>query len=488
LEYRCSLKEEKSMFRHWHRFTHLLSTIILFAVALLPLGAPQAVQAAVQPALVKDIAAGAASSEPRILAEINGLVLFEAFDATNGWQLWSSDGTAAGTILLTDLSSENESISFNITRRIAEYAGSFYFMSGGPTKRKLWRSDGTVAGTRQVGTVQPRGPDGLNRPIQGIVFQNKLYFITQSLPSQEYSSTLWVTDGTDAGTTPINYPGSDADVLYDMVVAGNKLFFSVFDKSWEDEDGSERMTLYSTDGTAAGTVVLRSGENANIGNMTALNNKLLFNSYDPATGQELWSSDGTVAGTGIVKETSAGSFGSVSELVKLGSLVLFTTNPSPAKNLWRSDGTAAGTYRIKEFTSSVSGGWSLPNGAVGPGNYFYFFANDGQVGSELWRSDGSAAGTTLVKDTVPGPANSQAGSIFANNGSTLLVVMLPTSRVFGVAMARLQEPTLSKKILLALVNLQRLAMASPLRSRPAWAGNSGIARVQPQAPSHWLTR
>ncbi|MEB3831575.1 ELWxxDGT repeat protein, partial [Phormidium sp. CCY1219] len=52
--------------------------------------------------LVKDIRSGSGSSNPSNLTNINGTLYFGADDGTNGFELWKSDGTAAGTVLVKD--------------------------------------------------------------------------------------------------------------------------------------------------------------------------------------------------------------------------------------------------------------------------------------------------------------------------------------------------------------------------------------------------
>jgi len=53
--------------------------------------------------LVKDIYYPGGSSSPVYLTDVNGVLFFRANDGTNGIELWKSDGTEDGTVLVKDI-------------------------------------------------------------------------------------------------------------------------------------------------------------------------------------------------------------------------------------------------------------------------------------------------------------------------------------------------------------------------------------------------
>src|SRR5262245_46674214 len=52
--------------------------------------------------LVADLVSGPNSSNPQNLANVNGTLYFATSNPTTGTELWKSDGTAAGTVLLAN--------------------------------------------------------------------------------------------------------------------------------------------------------------------------------------------------------------------------------------------------------------------------------------------------------------------------------------------------------------------------------------------------
>jgi ELWxxDGT repeat protein len=139
---------------------------------------------------------------------------------------------------------------------------------------------------------------------------------------------------------------------------------------------------------------------------------------DGVNGQELWKSDGTAAGTVLVKDIRPGSGGSYPRyLTAAGNTLFFRANDGVnGYELWKSDGTAAGTVLVKDIRPGSSSS-NLRN-LTAVGNTLYFTADDGVNGEELWKSDGTAAGTVLVKDIRPGSGGSNPQNLRVV-GSTL---------------------------------------------------------------------
>ena len=84
----------------------------------------------------------------------------------------------------------------------------------------------------------------------------------------------------------------------------HQLFFPV-------DDGLDRGELWQTDGTPAGTALVKDINNLTGDSgarfMTAVNGRLWFAATDGISGQEVWQSDGTTAGTVLFKDINPGA-------------------------------------------------------------------------------------------------------------------------------------------------------------------------------------
>ncbi|QBE70065.1 hypothetical protein SynWH8101_2493 [Synechococcus sp. WH 8101] len=95
--------------------------------------------------LVKDIRPGSAHSNMSNLTSIGSDIYFTADDGLKGTELWKSDGTEAGTILVKDIRPGSLSSSPN---SLAAFGSTLYFRANdGSNGFELWTSDGTPKDT-----------------------------------------------------------------------------------------------------------------------------------------------------------------------------------------------------------------------------------------------------------------------------------------------------------------------------------------------------
>lgn len=257
------------------------------------------------------------SSAPRGLTDFNGTLLFAANDG-KGVGLWRSDGSTDGTTLIKKIGA--------LQSEPVLAGGLAWFAAGG----KIWTSDGTSSGTQVVARVQATDLT----EVGGTIF-----FVGTDKKS---GAELWKTDGTKGGTKLVKdiHPGNANGNVQWLTSAGGTLYFAA-------DDGIHGRELWKSDGTQAGTVLvkdiklgaadgavtLNSSLHPSLANVNGL---LYFAADDGTSGPELWQSDGTGAGTEIVRDIFPGSSGSYpDELTVMNNKLYFAaTDPDHGRELW----------------------------------------------------------------------------------------------------------------------------------------------------------
>jgi ELWxxDGT repeat protein len=403
--------------------------------------------------------------EPWLTPTSHGSIYFAADDGEHGRELWKSDGTAAGTQRLADIapgsgtSNPSELKIIGDTLFFAATDTPAVLVTNDPEQPsgyytgnyELWKSDGTAAGTVRVKEINP-GDAGSN-PLS-LTDVNGTFFFAATDAS--HGGELWKSDGTEAGTVLVRdiLVGADSSYPFELLNVDGTLFFSAADARASDDAGGlaglGNTELWKSDGTEAGTVLVKEINTrveslvrfgSHPSELTNVGGTVFFNADDGVHGEELWKSDGTAVGTVLVKDIESGSSGaspselvnlngtlyflpvitgalwksdgtesgtvqvaaaggiSTQELTKVGDTLYFTSgNFAPGRgSLWKSDGTTAGTVEVAQFEGDPDLGASVGELANVSGKLF-FRAADAAHGSELWTSDGTAAGTALVAD------------------------------------------------------------------------------------------
>jgi len=357
------------------------------------------------------------------LSPVKGRLLIPARDNANGgWSLWASDGRSM--VRLHDCLG-GCSHQFAESPQIVAHGNRVLFTSGPGYGHELWSTDGTAAGTRKLFDA-----------CAGAACSSTIRLTPWSLgglavvnaPADE-GDQLWTTDGTAAGTRRLTHlpPGTRVGSL--PVAAGSKIFFSADHgdglELWVRENGAEHQaanlasdaasswptslvavgshlvfqagppdgarSLWQTEGTAASTSKLIDPFDLPsdcdftdcFATMAAADGWLAIVNTPRDGVSELWRTDGTAAGTYRLLTATAPDGISESIAAFQGIVIFFTGG-----HIWRSDGTLAGTFPIAEIQGSV---WS----AGGTGTEVHFLMGDGSS-LALWRSDGTAEGTVQV--------------------------------------------------------------------------------------------
>jgi ELWxxDGT repeat protein len=318
-----------------------------------------------------------AGSDPSGFVTYKGRFYFSASSATDGLEIYSTDGTPGGTSLLKNINTlpgkGSEVSSYAI------YNDKLYFGATNATGAGLWVTDGTTAGTT---LVKDLSSVMFSDPIFLTVVNNKLFFVDKFSPSGD--NKLWISDGTTAGTKPLAEALGGIEVgkgPSEIRAVNNRLFYAT--------GGTN--DLWVTDGLASGTHFVKGGAAMNsgfgdrffnfIGQLTQFDNRLMFRGYDQnATGDEPWISDGTPEGTYSLDLNPGFGVSLISGYRYYNGKMYFQLT-----GLWATDGTQAGSKQVKDVPSPTR--LTVFNGKL------YFISNM----NELWMSDGTEAGTILVK-------------------------------------------------------------------------------------------
>jgi hypothetical protein len=254
--------------------------------------------------------------------------------------------------------------------------------------QSLWETNGTAAGTFEIGGLANSGVSGAEQASGGIlgglfplgltVFNGEVLFEGNDASGD---ATLWVTDGTAAGTTEIGglansgVSGAFPTGLYPsyLTVFNGEVLFAGEDASL----GSFKRGLWVTNGTAAGTREIGGLGSTGISGassgglypsyLTVLNGEVLFGGYDASGDRSLWETNGTAVGTteigGLANSgvSGANSLGlqPANLTVSNGEVLFEGTDAGGNLGLWETNGTAAGTFEIGGLANSGVSGANL---------------------------------------------------------------------------------------------------------------------------------
>lgn len=389
-------------------------------------------------------------------------LFFVGIDSAHGDELWTSNGTAAGTNLVKDISPGDAG---SMIETLVAVGDEVYFgadTSRDPWRRPLWRSDGTASGTVEVALGLPAGvnpraeavaefdgrvlfaaadPDHGREPWMtqaggaGAAFLADLNLLDtlSSMPKAFNfvddtlyfwtTAGLWRSDGSAPGTALLVANIPDHRVVRqnedEFGQAGKHLYFLI------DDYPSNMVELWRTDGTPAGTLLVKVTapmyRQEPVAQMAEVNGLLYFARFaQERHRKELWRSDGTPAGTSYIATPNGipdpAESSEIAEITGAGALIYFVaTDGLNGVELWCSDGTTAGTMMVKDIHPGPTG--SDPTHLTAYGDRVYFFANDGTHGYELWRSDGTADGTVLAADVRRGAISSEPAELTAFQGA-----------------------------------------------------------------------
>lgn len=486
-------QSRKAAKQHWWRdlpgrvFAHV-SCAAAFVAILLPTSALYAQDALACGELVYP-ASGAAAA-PTVARGTNLVSVGESLyfishtetDATAAsGQLWRTDGTPTGTFTITPSVAE-----FTPLYLFTALDDKFLLRAATPgAGAELWISDGTAAGTRLLKDVTP-GPADTTYQSSWVIVDNRLFFAVYA----EDRSVWWTTDGTPAGTVPAAtiYPGvmpenaallAQSPTVAYLVATGADQQVEL----WHlDRNGFTKIKEFGSEPA--------SRAESWIGQAFLQQERLYFFAHvvDGASG--LWRSDGTAAGTELIvpKEfvvqadpTRESGVYPYMLLATTADALFFFEYDQPLLRLWRLDQAREQASLVKTLRLRNEDGlyYDLQlDTAVAYKEkiYFSFWWHDPQRNlhqSEVWTSDGTAIGTYRLT-LLPLAARLAFG---AGQGLFLLgdpyVVYIPWLRPYPTVICNLGLHTLLSPTLFAHNGDVYVS------GRNAWQGTEHLWRLDP---------
>jgi ELWxxDGT repeat protein len=294
--------------------------------------------------------------------------------------LWRSDGTAGGTQLVR---AWTVGTSYGSLALMA--AGDQLFLSAPDAAGyELWVSDGTSAGTHRVADIFA-GANSAAPSYMTAVGARVVFWANDSNGTEP-----WVSDGTPGGTAKFGdlLPGGGYYTPVPFAVAGAFAYFASPSHAYQavvpvfrlepQSRGSREFSLlfdqyeYSTGGQQLPDLFPR-----------GIGDQALIVGNDGSHGIRLWATDSTLAGTRIL--TPFDDHGSwPTAFVASGDRFYF----SAARSLWSTDGTAAGTREVLPPATPDYAAYP----AFDVAGTLLFYRKTGQYSTEIWkvRGDGPA--------------------------------------------------------------------------------------------------
>jgi ELWxxDGT repeat protein len=373
---------------------------------------------------VADLNAGTTSSDPRDFIIFDGVLYLSAIGSDGaGRELWRYDGTTLSRV--TNIHPTGNSNPSDL----AIYNGLLYFAAEEPVfGRELYRTDGTAAGTVRITDLNVNAANA--DPQDLTVFQGVLYFAATA--SDGEGRQMWSYNGTSATRitddnvvagfgSPAEFTGNFAAGLYFVATStsrGRELW-----RMRLDAFGGQIIEPVAE--IVAGTQSSFPLELAmfNPSFVPAVTSEELFLSAIGSNGRELWRvANLSASPVGDINTTlpAATSDSSPTDFVEWGGSLYFAADDNAAfgREIWRigrSFQGATGPFRATDIF--------LGSGDANPADltvfndklYFQATAKDG-AGEELWRFDGTT--TTRITDINTTPfTGSSPNNLIVYNGS-----------------------------------------------------------------------
>ncbi len=255
--------------------------------------------------LVKDIwiGGGGYSSDPSELININGTLFFAA--TTGDRELWKSDGTAAGTVEVKNINLTSCCDLSSMPHDLTNVNGTLYFTADdGSHGSELWVSNGTTSGTVLMADIYPGALGSNPTGLTWVPETSTLYYAANNgVHGQELHSFNPLGVGLEADINPVGSSNPK-----DLININGILYFSADDGVHGYEVWQSDFNLTYTSPTTTLLIDLNPGLAAsNPTSFIKIADQIYFKANDGIHGVELFKTNGTETGTVLVKDIFIGT-------------------------------------------------------------------------------------------------------------------------------------------------------------------------------------
>lgn len=318
--------------------------------------------------LVADIYPGTNGSEPRDFTQHLGTVYFKARNQASDYELWETNGTTAvrAADIRTGTSGSDPAGFLSFDNLLLFQAAN----SGVGTELYAWDdANGTVRLVKDIYSgSKSANPAGLTR------FGNKVYFAAEINATP--STYLHSTDGSTAGTELVRTEHNATLRAYELRVWNNALYFS------GDDGSGGQLWRMDANGSVAAVTSLTPAPGSGANTAQPVGDRLVFPISDAATGTDVFALDAnlTVHAIGVASDATASS--EPRFLTVYGDRVYFQADDKLyGQEAWVTDATSGAATLF--FDALAGSGSSGPHGFTVAGEALFFRTVNGSL-FDLW--------------------------------------------------------------------------------------------------------
>ena len=385
--------------------------------------------------ILMDIIPGNASSNPYNLTAIDNVIYF----TVNDNQIWRTDGTTGGTYIMVN----NPNIT-NVGGFIK--ANNFIFFYEGTTgsngTRNIWRMQTTPNSAVEVLQATNLSFQNVDRGFYNLDDNNLLI----NAKTSAHGWSIWRTNGLVSELVKDLNPTNVSDRV--QMSSVKKIDDTIYFSGFTIENGYEPFT---TNGTTPGTNLLKDifvsdnyFDTSGATNFYKAGNIIYFTAKDNTNGLELWKTNGTAAGTEMIKDITPGNntnSWAPGSFIEFNNQLYFSKNDETnGTQIWKSDGTEDGTIMVTSNPQTTFYG----NQFFIYENLLFYSAYNATNGIELWMLN-TNDNATLVQDIALGNDGSDPSDFIEFNGY-LYFMATTNGNVTGRKIFRLNSQTLETTI------------------------------------------